>query len=90
VIYLTAEQTWIDTGASDVPPSVLAKATGDGPFQRVVSVVRPGTYDHYRRGILVVGRWQEQRGDQWVTLTERRTYADVSTFGRRYQPLEEG
>lgn len=89
MIHLTAEQAWVDTGASDVPASVLAEASGHGPFHRIVNVTRTGTYDHTARGIAIIGRWQEQIDGKWVTLAERRTYADVSTFGRRYKPLEE-
>ena len=76
---------WLDTSAKP-SRSVLAKSAGTGELRRIVEVA--GRPENLK--VAVTGLWQEQTaGRRWLTLTERRTYADVSTFGRRYQPLEE-
>ena len=79
---------WVDTRASDIPPSALRLSTyAEHPkveYRRVVVV--DGCADG--RTVAVVGKWQEklQGTPTWCTITMRRAYADVTSFGRRFKP----
>jgi hypothetical protein len=72
---------WLDTGARNVPESVRLRAYPDSVLRRVVVVER--CLDG--RNVEVCGQWQEKIDDQWLTVAQRRTWAGVETFGRRYQ-----
>jgi hypothetical protein len=39
--------------------------------------------------VTIHGFWQQKINGEWDLMARRTAYADVSTFGRRYQPLEE-
>lgn len=80
------DSRWLDTGVRNVPPSVADVADANCVIHRIVEVVGPVTNG---RSVAVVGRWQQHRNGSWEDLAVRPTSADVSTFGRRYQPLEE-
>lgn len=74
---------WLDTRAS-VPHHVEQRVTPDDVLRRTVEVVDTGG-----RGATIIGRWQRKTTAGWETVMQRRTYCDLASFGRRYQPLTE-
>lgn len=76
---------WIDTKARDVPHSAISRSTGDGPYQRIITIANNpvGIF------VAVVAAWQQEQHGQWETLTERRMDVQVSSFGdgKKYQSI---
>lgn len=83
---------WLDTRAKNPTPHAIGDRRSHakpgeavpGEWRRIVKVVGVGT-----RFAGIDGIWQQKTNGTWETMAVRRTSADVSTFCRRYQPLEE-